>query len=102
MISGKAKEALMTPSEDDPFDNQDDTPSVFSQTLSKFKRPPKKKGRLRYHRPRIYGRITVQLQPVVRGPQMTTTTSLLSLTTVKTTSRRALLVLPSALLANPF
>ncbi|KAI0295767.1 muts domain V-domain-containing protein [Russula brevipes] len=43
--SGRAKEALMTPSEDDPFDNQDDTPSVFSQTLSKFKRPPKKKAR---------------------------------------------------------
>ena len=39
----------MNLSEDDVFiesDDQDGTPSVFSQTLNRFKKSPKKKGRL--------------------------------------------------------
>lgn len=37
----------MIPSDDDAFidsDDQDVTPSVFSQTLSRFQKSPKKKG----------------------------------------------------------
>ena len=39
----------MNLSEDDVFnesDDEDGTPSVFSQTLNRFKKSPKKKGRL--------------------------------------------------------
>lgn len=54
----------MNPSENDVFlesDDQDDTPSAFSQTLSRFKKSPKSKGRLNgcYHR--IYGHISYSL-----------------------------------------
>jgi hypothetical protein len=49
MTSGKAKKARITPSDDDAFigesDDQDDTPSAFSQALRKFQKSPKKKGR---------------------------------------------------------
>lgn len=56
MILGKAKKARVNPSEDDLFlesDDQDDTPSAFSQTLSRFKKSPKKKGKLDNYCPRI-------------------------------------------------
>ncbi len=49
MVPGKAKKARVNPSENDVFlesDDQDDTPSAFSQTLSRFKKSPKRKGRL--------------------------------------------------------
>jgi hypothetical protein len=39
----------VTPSDDDAFiesDDQDGTPSTFTQSLSRFKKSPKKKGRL--------------------------------------------------------
>lgn len=48
MVQGGAKKARMNASKDDIFlesDDQDDTPSAFSQTLSRFKKSPKKKGR---------------------------------------------------------
>jgi len=45
---GKAKKARVTPSDDDAFivesDDQDDTPSVFSQALRRFQKSPKKKS----------------------------------------------------------
>jgi hypothetical protein len=47
MTSGEAKKACVTPSGDDAFivesDDQDDTPSVFSQALRRFQKSPKKK-----------------------------------------------------------
>jgi hypothetical protein len=48
IASGRAKKARVNPSEDDVFlesDDQDDVPSAFSQTLSRFKKSPKRKGR---------------------------------------------------------
>jgi len=47
MASGRVKKARVNPSEDDVFlesDDQDDVPSAFSQTLSRFKKSPKRKG----------------------------------------------------------
>lgn len=48
MTSGTAKKARVTPSDDDAFIQSDDdvTPSVFSQSLRRFQKSPKKKGRL--------------------------------------------------------
>ncbi|KAF8504398.1 DNA mismatch repair protein Msh6 [Russula emetica] len=46
---GRAKKARVNPSENDVFlesDDQDETPSAFSQTLSRFKKSPKRKARL--------------------------------------------------------
>ncbi|KAF8483462.1 DNA mismatch repair protein Msh6 [Russula ochroleuca] len=46
---GRAKKARVKPSENDVFiesDDQDGAPSAFSQTLSRFKKSPKKKARL--------------------------------------------------------
>ncbi|KAH9994684.1 hypothetical protein BJV77DRAFT_1059906 [Russula vinacea] len=46
---GRAKKARVKPIENDVFlesDDQDGTPSAFSQTLSRFKKSPKKKARL--------------------------------------------------------
>lgn len=51
----------MNPSENDIFlesDDQGDTPSAFSQTLSRFKKSPKRKGR---HTPCIYVDVSYDL-----------------------------------------
>lgn len=47
MVQGRAKKARVNPSENDVFlesDDQDDAPSALSQTLSRFKKSPKRKG----------------------------------------------------------
>lgn len=64
MVQGRAKKARVNPSENDVFlesDDQDDTPSAFSQTLSKFKKSPKRKGRHKGYYLRIYGHISYSL-----------------------------------------
>ena len=64
MAQGRAKKARVNPSEDDVFlesDDQDDTPSAFSQTLSRFKKSPKRKGRHNGYYLRIYGHISYSL-----------------------------------------
>ena len=46
-VLGRAKKARIMLSEDDAFiesDDQDGSASAFSQTLSRFKKSPKKKG----------------------------------------------------------
>lgn len=101
---GQAKKARIAALEDDTFmesDGQDGPMSAFSQSLSKFKKSPKKKGRLR---PVAYLTVALQLvylQPVAQGSQMTTTSSLF-LTIVKTMLLLVPLVLPNALPAFPF
>jgi hypothetical protein len=47
LVLGRAKKARITLSEDDAFiesDDQDGSASAFSQTLSRFKKSPKKNG----------------------------------------------------------
>jgi hypothetical protein len=64
MVQGRAKKARVNPSEDDVFlesDDQDDTPSAFSQTLSRFKKSPKRKGTHNGYYPRIYGHTSYSL-----------------------------------------
>jgi hypothetical protein len=64
MVQGRAKKARVNRSENDVFlesDDQDDTPSAFSQTLSRFKKSPKRKGRHNSYYPRIYGHISYSL-----------------------------------------
>ena len=54
----------MTPSDDDAFiqsDDEDVTPSAFSQSLKRFQKSPKKKGKLNDYCLRIYGRITLRI-----------------------------------------
>ena len=53
----------MTPSDDDAFIQSDDdvTPSAFSQSLRRFQKSPKKKGRLNNYYLRIYGCITLRI-----------------------------------------
>lgn len=54
----------MTPSDDDAFiqsDDEDVTPSTFSQSLRRFQKSPKKKGRLNDYYLRIYGCITLRI-----------------------------------------
>jgi hypothetical protein len=51
----------VNPLENDVFlesDDQDDTPSAFSQTLSRFKKSPKRKGRHNGYYTRIHGYIS--------------------------------------------
>ena len=111
MVKGRAKKARVNPSENDIFlesDDQDDAPSAFSQTLSRFKKSPKRKGRHNGSYSAFMATFLLfELQRVLRDARMmmaTTTmrTISLSLMTVKTMSPHALLVLLSALLVNPF
>lgn len=54
----------MSPSDDDAFiqsDDEDVTPSAFSQSLRRFQKSPKKKGRLNDYYLRIYGCITLRI-----------------------------------------
>lgn len=63
MVQGRAKKARVNPSENDIFleSDEEDTPSAFSQSLSRFKKSPKRKGRhIGYYR-RIYNRISYAL-----------------------------------------
>ena len=64
MVKGRAKKARVNPSENDVFlesDDQDDTPSAFTQTLSRFKKSPKRKGRHNGYYPRMYAHISYSL-----------------------------------------
>jgi hypothetical protein len=64
MVQGRAKKARVNTSENDVFlesDDQDDTPSGFSQTLSRFKKSPKRKGRHNGYYSRIYDHISYSL-----------------------------------------
>jgi hypothetical protein len=57
LILGRAKKARVTLSEDDAFiesDDQDGSASAFSQTLSRFRKSPKKKGQLDNYGAGIY------------------------------------------------
>lgn len=111
-VQGRAKKARVNRLENDVFlesDDQDDTPSAFSQTLSRFKKSPKRKGRHKWLLPsHIWPHFLLfELQRVLPDAQMMTATTTmktisLSLTTAKMMSRHALLVLLSALLVNPF
>jgi hypothetical protein len=111
MVQGRAKKARVNPSENDVFlesDDQDDAPSAFSQTLSRFKKSPKRKGRHNGSYPAYTATFLLfELQRVLRDARMMMATTMmrtisLSLMTAKMMSPRALLVLLSALLVNPF
>lgn len=62
--SGTVKKARVTPSDDDAFiqsDDEDAPPSAFSQSLKRFQKSPKKKGKLNDYHLRIYGCITLRI-----------------------------------------